>query len=258
MRCVLYFLFILVFGSCSKFVNVYEVQPVSSGFTTDTYFVYENEVVIIKYSFWRERGVLSYTLYNKMDKPIYIDWKKSSLIRNGQKLDYWNDETFTKSKSNSAFNSGLYFGYYDLLTLSTTITESKSVKPERITFIAPRSAITRSKFVLYDLPYVDMKKPTNSRSIKESKNDKVYDVKYVGYTKENTPLLFRNYITFSATENFEREASIDNEFYISAILKIKDADFMDRTVFNKQTKKYEPYIPFMRPEWFFVKASSNN
>lgn len=260
MRVVSFLIFLLLtFVSCAKYVNVYEVKPVSAGITINKYYIFENDVVVITYSFWKERGVLSYTLYNKLDKPIYIDWKKSSLIRNGQKLDYWADETITNSKSNSAYNSGLYFGYYDLLTLSNTLTESKSVKSERITFIAPRSAITRSKFVLYDLPYIAVKKANTLRNIKETNSNKTYDVKYIAYTQENSPLRFRNYLTFSSTENFEREVSIDNEFYVSSILKIRDLVFMeDKTVWNKETKKYEPRPPFIRPEWFFIKASNSN
>lgn len=245
-------IFCLLLCSCTKYVNVYEVKPASSGITTKIYYIFENDVVTITYSFWKERGVLSYTLYNKLDKPIYIDWKKSSLVRNSQKLDYWNDETITNSKGRTVYNSGLYFGYYDLLTLSNTLTESKSVKPERITFIAPRSAITRSKFVLYDLPYRDMKKLSSTRNIKESNSNKTYDVRYIEYNQQNTPLSFRNYLTFSSTENFEREAVIDNEFYISSIMKINSNVFMSRNEYNKQTKKYEYHHPFIRPVWFFV------
>jgi hypothetical protein len=94
---------------------------------------------------------MSFYFYNKLNKPIYIDWKNSSFIYNGNKLDYWIDETVT--------NSASYYGAYYYkgepirpgLTASQGIAlnNSKTFKPERITFIPPKANINRSQFKIY-------------------------------------------------------------------------------------------------------------
>ena len=40
---------------------------------------------------------MTFTIFNKLDIPIYIDWKKSSYIDNSVKLNYWVDEEMKKT-----------------------------------------------------------------------------------------------------------------------------------------------------------------
>lgn len=46
-------------------------------------FVYENEHLKVIYNFWEEGGRMRFMLYNKTDQPIYLDWSKSFIERNG-------------------------------------------------------------------------------------------------------------------------------------------------------------------------------
>src|ERR1700730_10311196 len=83
--------------SCTHYVQFYETKTTSPMKVENNCYTFENDTIKIVYSFWANHGTLSYTVYNKLDVPIYIDWKKSSYVKNGEKLDYWKDRTTTNS-----------------------------------------------------------------------------------------------------------------------------------------------------------------
>lgn len=213
---------IVMFLCSCKTVQVYETTPTANIVERNNKFVFENDTVKIIYSFWEDRGVLSYTLYNKLSIPIYIDWKKCSFIKNGEKLDYWVDEVNSKSVSKS--KSNLYSAYYFSADATTkTVTNTNAVKPERVIFIAPNSSIKRQQFVLYPYAYQSLEK-----------------VKSISYTAETTPLIFRNFISISTTENFEKEYYVDNGFYVSNRLEISKG-------------KFSAGIKYINPKYFYIK-----
>ncbi len=56
------------------------------------YFFYENDTISVRYDFWYERGLVGFTISNKLNKPLYIDWKKSVLFVNNTSFPYWQDK----------------------------------------------------------------------------------------------------------------------------------------------------------------------
>ena len=136
----LFILSIAIIGCSPQYMQVFEINSNKAKLSKD-FFVYENDTIKISYSFWANHGLMAFSIYNKLDKPIYIDWKNSSFIYNSNKLNYWIDEQKTDYSS-------YYLGYYykgNLLPQGIILNEgiqnttSVSIKPERITFIPPKS-----------------------------------------------------------------------------------------------------------------------
>ncbi|HMK26776.1 MAG TPA: hypothetical protein VK483_12170 [Chitinophagaceae bacterium] len=214
--------------SC-KYTQIYETTPSTKGITSDKYFVFENDTVKIKYSFWGESGsTYAYSFTNKLNIPLYIDWKKCSFIKNGAKYNYWEDITISKSTT----STWLFLGDFDL---STQFRKEISTRPERITFLAPKSAITRVWYSIYPFETSSISGKTCKLPINGSK--KSQEVKCQDFTEENTRLKFRNFMTISTTEKFEKEYYIDNEFYVSKIYQMKNGAFAP--------------ILFEKPTWFY-------
>jgi len=188
------------------------------------YYIYETDTIKIIYSLWEEEGIMSFAIFNKLNVPIYIDWKKSSYIDNSIKLDYWIDE--------ESINSSSYYGgyYYNgvLLRPGYTInkgiktTQTTKVKPERITFLPPKSNCYKSQFHILPQFYYTFNTNTEykdvNRNDRPEKKTKVYEK---NFTKDTSPLIFRNYITISLTEDFKKEIHIDNIFYISCVKEME-------------------------------------
>ena len=253
MNKILIFAFIITISlSCTKYTQIYETKPNSIAIKDEKFYNFENDTVKITYSFWQEKGVLSYTFFNKLNIPLYIDWKKCSFIRNGEKLDFWIDETTTNSVSNSRGTSNLFFGDYNLLAANVgrTSTKGKSVKPERVIFLAPRSSITRVQFQLY--PFAVSKINGNKSQMKIAGSKKTIESKYEDFNLGNSPLVFRNFMSISSSEKFEREMYIDNGFYVSKISQIKRKYFIGQTVHKSKAEEEAYNSQFINPKMFFI------
>lgn len=247
---ILIILTILLIG-CKSYIQVFETK--TSNTTLDgEYYVYETDTLKITYAFWNNKGILSFSVYNKLDKPIFIDWKKSSYIDNSNKFNYWIEEEVSKSMA--------YYGgyFYDgpILKPGLAINEglgtstALKVKPERITFIPPKSNYYRSQFYLLPIAYFDFDLNSTftdtSRNDKPNKSTRVY---YNDFTKDSSPLVFRNFLAFSLTEDFADEFYVDNEFYLSKTFEMdyrhfkyqvkgENGDYTDVRPFKKQTSFY--------------------
>ena len=216
-----FFAFILcattLFGCTIKYSQLYETK---STFNKDGNTEFENDTVRISYYFWADAGVLAFSIYNKLDIPIYVDWKKSSYIRNEDKYDYWIDEQ--NSQSNSEYASVRYKGLLNGWgTVGVSTTNSKTVKPERITFIAPHSKYKKYAFSLYN----PMGTLIDTSVQLERVPSKVNPKKEVGiysrsYTFPIAHTTFRNFLTLSTSEKFDKEIYIDNQFYVSKITEM--------------------------------------
>lgn len=71
-------------------------------------YVFENDSVKLIYAFWENKGVVNFSIYNKLNVPLYVDWRKSSYIDNSVKLNYWEDEQ--TSVTTSVYSNYVYRG----------------------------------------------------------------------------------------------------------------------------------------------------
>ena len=255
---------LILFGCSKQYVQVFKTNSFVET-NTDGFYVYENDSLKITYSFWKAKGLMTFSIYNKLKKPLYIDWKKSSYIDNSVKLNYWVDEEITEGLSvyGSYYYNGplLKPGYAISSTSSASI--SSTVKVERITFIPPSSNYYRSQFYILPINFfkVDTKTEFDEvpRKDKPKKSTKVYKSTF---TKENSPLAFRNFLTCSFSEDFESEFYVDNEFYIQQVLEMDKRHFaqykFDETKKGKWLIRDEDWNPilfsdFKSPSSFYLK-----
>lgn len=210
------------YGCSTAYYQVVETKTTNTKVVNDKY-VFENDSLKITYNFWKEKGLLEFTVYNKLKKPLYIDWKKSSYINNTVKINYWEDEEKTKTVSVHSSSTSIPRGSLYAFTNSSSISSSSTIKPEKLTFVPPSSNYTRKQFYL--APSTFIKIPA-----KDYKEEKVADLKdptkqvtvYVkDFEKNDTPLIFRNFLTLSYSEKFDSEFYLDHEFYISRVRKME-------------------------------------
>ena len=220
-------LIVLFVYGCKSYVQVFETNGTNLE-TENEFYVFENDSLKITYGFWTQKGLMTFVIFNKLDKPLYIDWKKSSYIDNSVKLNYWIDGEKTKSLE---YYGSYYYGGPLLKTgyaVSSTkgVSVSTTVKNERITFIPPNSNYYRSKFYIFPINFFELDTKTPYKEVprkdKPKKKTKIYEK---SFSKENSPLIFRNFLTFSFSEYFEDEFYVDNEFYISDIKEMDRRHF---------------------------------
>lgn len=217
------FLSTILLSACKNYVQVFNTNSSISLEDEGTY-VYENDSLKITYSFWKENGLMTFSVYNKLDKPIYVDWRRSSYIDNSVKLDYWKDEE--QSTTLSLYETYSYNGPILKPGYIVGTSQTSTVKEERITFIPPQSYYYRSQFYLLPIDFFELDTKTDfnevPRNDNPNKNTKVYKATF---SKESSPLVFRNFLTFSLSEDFKTEFYVDNEFYINEILEMDQRHF---------------------------------
>lgn len=220
MRVLLIAIFALCLTACQHdYMQIIETKAVNAKLDND-YYVYENEALKVTYRFWHDQGLMSFTIYNKLDAPLYIDWSRSSLIHNGSKLNYWVSE----NKKDASTYYGKYFYNGPVMAPGYNVSEEIGVanssaynNKEKITFIPPKSNYYRSQFRFMSEEFIPLDKTKYEMvacNEDEKKKTKVYSAEY---DKTNTPLSLRNYISVSKSGNFNDEFFIDNEFYVSSV-----------------------------------------
>lgn len=221
-----YFTFLLIpliFIGCTTYVQVFETKSKNTA-TENNFYVFENDSLKITYDFWENRGLLKFSIYNKLEKPIYIDWKKSSLIYNDIKINYWSDEEIQKSYSTFYYSSSSFSGFS--FGSGSGIQTTSVTRDERITFIPPKSTYFKNTFYIVPNRQFIVKDYTlNSELESEFKKGKMMKILEKEYNESDTPFNFRNFITFSLSEDIKDEFYIDNEFYLSKIQKVLLSDF---------------------------------
>jgi hypothetical protein len=241
---------LILLTSCKSYVQVYETKAVNSVLQNEC-FVYENDSLKITYTFWAQNGVLAFAVYNKLDKPIYLDWKKSAYINNSVKLNYWNDESQTNTISYGNFSyNGPSVKPGQIAGNNNNLSTTNTIKLERITFIPPKSNFFKSQFKILPFP---IKLDINTAYSEENLyNDNKIKTKVftINYTKENTPLAFRNYLTFSYSEDFKAEFYVDNEFYIESIKEMNTLHF-EKTTIDKNMNESKSY-PYKKLNSFYL------
>lgn len=257
---------VVLLTSCTTVYQVLETNSNNVKLKNNEY-LYENNDLLISYNFWAEGGRISFSINNKTDAPIYIDWDKSHFIYNGISFEYWNDmeETNTISSSNQSKRSKTINTNNTLVLNTGRISEIKSTeinnrfsqsnsiktKQKKIIQIPPKSTINVSRFSIESTPYFNCNFNLKSTSLK-SPISKVF-------TKDESPILFRNYLTYSINHSFEQVKSIDNEFFISSISFLSkntflgtDSTYQDCDVFGNYMYKHHYNQPFKKSNSFYL------
>jgi hypothetical protein len=240
-------------ASCNSYIQIIDTKSTNCKTESDTHF-FENDSVKIIYNFWGLHGNMAFSVFNKTDKPIYVNWKNSSFIVNGEKYDYWSDVENTKT---DAVTTGyaIYSRYGVSSGSSKTSAESVTTKPEKVTFTPPKSSSKKVSFYLMPQEYFTLSKNKKETEVPYSVKPKKKATVYVdSYSKDNTPILFRNYIAISGSEDATSFVFIDNEFYVASVREMSLNHFRGKaigyengeTVFEKKDKKsnsFYLYVP---------------
>jgi hypothetical protein len=211
-------LFLIVFQSCTT-VKVYQVLKTKSDNLNSDY-TFENEDIKCSYDLWYNAGgpPAAFSLYNKSDKPLFIDWGRSTFILGGFTYDYYDEATVTKSSSVGKSNNTLYRNA-TTTGIQSSYTASETYKQKRIQYVPPGTSVYKrlnSKAIdMIDNCEIDMA---------NFKGEKEYN-----FEKSNTPFSFRNHVTYAFTETIDEPKVVDNDFWVNQVLLMKEKEFLGDT-----------------------------
>lgn len=240
------FILLILFSSCSSSVLLLETQ--SNDLTwEDEVYAYEDDFVRITYDLWGEHGDIVFTVLNKSDKPLYVDWSKSSFIKGQQSFKYWRDVSYASASFEGVSYDSWLFSNIDLKRIKGRVYTVES-KPVKVSFIEPGTIVSRRFSPIeedyahdFDEDYYTEEKCNSMPSRKVKIYTETFD-------EANSPVKFRNFLTFAFDQSFSSEFSIDTEFYVGKVSKMPKRHF---ELFRPSLSDDISY-PFQQSNSFFV------
>ncbi|WP_158825487.1 hypothetical protein [Mucilaginibacter lacusdianchii] len=204
-------------ASCSR----YQASTISStNITKDERtgtFNMENDSVKISYSFYGINAPVEIQVYNKLDKPLYIDWQKSAVIVGDNAVSYAGKDVHINGDIST---SGYRFG-----SVSSTSGNLNAVAtlPTDVTFLPPHSRISNvpltvvsgllnvpdSALAVTQVYYVDA----------DNGSSMAVRAKQAKFTAETSPLKFKSYLTLYTTEGESKKVqTYQQNFFVSQLI----------------------------------------
>lgn len=214
--------------SCDLYVFQLQTTHSNNVVYSSNKYRYEDSLLIINYDLWSAGGQLSFSIYNKSAKPLYIDWGRSNFIYNGQSYDYWQDNV--KSTTNGV-SVGQRISPRSSIAVGNSVTIVTKEKPQ--VQLPPQSFIPIYKF--------NINQPFYYAFV-------ICDTCTYKFTEQNSPIIFRNYLSISKSQDLSNPIFVDNKFWIDHIkntlidnAKNRESDDSTNSFYHYHGQQQEQY-----------------
>jgi len=252
-----------LFGQDLKNANGYvQMFEVSSKIpTTSDKFFFENDTMKVTYYFWANRGIMQISIFNKKDFPIYIDWNKSVMQSNLDKLVYAYEANMTPE------NAKMYKAYlHEGRNLSSMdyeaqyqMGEKEKKKIETVTEVKAKGFYMSLRYHL--ISTYSYKFDDNATPVAETRSDnsrETTDVYEVSFDADKSPLTFSSTLTYSTTKEFLKESTITNSFWVSKVREMDAKHFMGEKI-GKTPEGFPIFkYPSRKSTHFYIEIEKKN
>lgn len=213
MRLLSLFLIVGLLSACSTYQYV-TLSNTSLKPGDKNEYVFETDSVKVSYSFEGANCPVWVKVFNKLDKPLYVDWSKSAVIINGERRSYYQETAIIDISSSNA-----QYRWTKNYSNSYTASNGKMVYNERVTFIPPQSFVNYQSLLIRDtfFPIGDPLNNNKTTIVTESGN---VPAKKLKYDEAGSPFRFRSFLTMSTDQHFASFTSIDHTFWVSEVVQV--------------------------------------
>ncbi|MBK9147213.1 MAG: hypothetical protein IPM12_05240 [Flavobacteriales bacterium] len=227
----------------------------------DDQWLHENDSVAVLYNFYGSGGSMSFVIFNKSNKPLFINWKNSALILNGQKMQYWSDavefsgSATTKSTSSTRTVMDFDWAWVTQSRASSSIasvTTGSMVRNEMISSLPPQSYIGLKKYRL--IPELLDFSGSSVVEIEVSKPDRPAakeQILQMTFSKQNSPALFRNFLQLSFSEEMKDVFYIDDEFWVNQAHDMRYRQFQGKMTPGQSAGERIYSMPYKKRSSFY-------
>jgi hypothetical protein len=174
-------------------------------------FVAENDTLKLIYNFNGQDAPINLTIENKLNVPVYIDWRQSSLIVNNKAVSYVPDYMPVSGViSTAGYRSTSY-------TSSSGTIDAKVAVPPVVDFIPPHSYIIKNPMGVTNRSVI-LPDSTVHREKIVHPDGTYYTIKRATFTEASSPLRFRSYLTVAVGEADGKPVVYEHVFYVSELV----------------------------------------
>ena len=214
MRLLLYPFFILSLASCTSY-NYITMDSSDVPLDRSKAFLWETDTITVAYQFGGEGGQMTVTVFNKSNQPLFVNWKKSAVIRDGMMVGLYNrNVTVSGDMSMDIYSAGPgQASGYSHYSVSFDV-------PEGIDFIPPQSGLSKTVVNLQAINANSVGVPLSIEKDKAIGADgMITKFRRVYYADEYSPFRFKTYITLALGKNAENEFSVQHSFFVKEVIE---------------------------------------
>jgi len=164
--------------------------------------VIDNDTVLIKYKFRGYNCPATVYIFNKLDVPLYVDWKRSSFILDGKNIRHFDETSFLQAEAMASATK-----ISGNLSTSSEITGTITHSPA-VSFVPPRSYVEGSPI---NLRHSFFQAPVDGYEIIRFPG--FAPLKVGSFAREENPFSFRHFLTLSTAPDLSTMFSFDIEFW---------------------------------------------
>jgi len=192
MRLLLYPLLILSLASCTSY-NYITMDSSDVPLDRSKAFLWETDTITVAYQFAGEGGQMNVIVFNRSNQPLFVNWKKSAVIRDGIMVSLFNRNVI----ANGAMSTDSYRVGAGQTTGYSQFSVSFDV-PEGIEFIPPQSWLSKTVVNLQAINVNSFGVPLSVEREKSVAADgMVTKFRRVYYADEYSPFRFKPYLTLA-------------------------------------------------------------
>ncbi len=199
--------------ACNNHIQVVAIQSPQMTFNEQKELIFENDTLRVRYDFFSEQGHVKFSILNKLNQPIYVNWRECAYIMGKNFTPYWQD-TYVS-------NGYMYIQPFDwdgYFALRGPYTFSVAKRDEQIAFIPPGTELYQFEFLVKPGTGFGGLPNSTKEEVRQGKRNKLIGTKYK-FTQTESPLKFRNYLTFSTDAACKSTFVLDTHFWISEVYK---------------------------------------
>lgn len=222
---------LFMLSACNKvFYQVYTAK--APGLVEkENVLVYENEDCEVMYNLWAEEGNFGFVIKNKTDKNLFVILPQTFFIKNGEAFDYYKNREY-KTVDVNVKTAGVSSGttilgngsrwpawYNGVLNVFNTL----NVNQNKIKGVS-RTSVTKEKPVICIPPgsYKEISEYSISgQLIRNCDRKQAYPKRKsnaITYSRDDSPIVFKNRIAYSFYANNKDTKYIENEFWVSELI----------------------------------------
>lgn len=215
MKYILPLFSICLFASCFS----YQVMTVSSPdaeLSPAHEFVIRNDSLELYYKFNGYCGPVQLRIRNKLQQPLYIDWKRSALVINEQAISYAPNTVMIDGSISAAS-----YRWTKEWTTSYSQLQASAQLPPDMDFIPPQAYVTKTLIGITNRPMGHL--PDSLFTQKKVVRDdlSVEKIQQATFTLASSPLVFKSYLTVLIGDTLPRPVAYQHEFYVSELVRRK-------------------------------------
>lgn len=214
MRLLYLALILLAVSSCSTTYQYVTLNSPEVPKNDKKEFSFENDSMRLTYNFHGEGGPVAMTVFNKMDKPLFVNWKRSFLIQDGQAVCLFSNRV----EVNGVIEAYSFRGVFPGTRATAGNLYASFDLPEGMDMIPPGSYITKSLRALvrpapvYNTKFMERTQPERATDY----GGVSYSYKRYSFEPSASPLQFKSYLTFVAGAD-PQEFAVSHSFYAQEV-----------------------------------------